>query len=83
MFSETPSRIVLSIVDANVSQVLEIARELQVAATVIGRTKGARFKVRVNGGVVIDRPVEELESLWRGVLPVALEISSVVAAEEK
>jgi len=83
LFSETPSRIVLSVMDANLAQVLEIARELQVAATVIGRTKGERFKVRVNGEAVIDRPVAEVESLWRGVLPSALEISSLVAAEEK
>jgi phosphoribosylformylglycinamidine synthase len=83
LFSETPSRIVLSVIDANLAQVLEIARELHVAATVIGRTKGERFKVRVNGEAVIDRPVAEVELLWRGVLPSALEISSLVAAEEK
>ena len=83
LFSETPSRIVLSVLDANLAQVLEIARELQVAATVIGRTKGERFRIRVNSEAVIDRPVNEIESLWRGVLPIALEISSLVAAEEK
>ena len=83
LFAETPSRIVLSAPDINVAQILEIAGELNVAAVVIGRTKGDRLKVRVNGEQVIDRSVVEVESTWRGVLPTTLEISALVAAEEK
>ena len=83
LFGETPSRIVLSASDRNVAQILAIAHELQVAATVIGRTKGARLVLSVNGEQVIDRPVAEVESAWRSVLPTTLEISSLVAAEEK
>ncbi|HLF83988.1 MAG TPA: phosphoribosylformylglycinamidine synthase subunit PurL [Blastocatellia bacterium] len=76
LFAETPSRIVLSAVHGNIAQILDVARELKVAATVIGRTKGARLRVDVNGEHVIDRPVAEVESVWRGVLPSTLEISS-------
>ncbi len=83
LFAETPSRIVLSAVDSNVARILDIAHELKVAATVIGRTKGARLKIGVNGEHVIDRRVAEVESAWRGVLPSTLDISSLVAAEEK
>ncbi|HSE37221.1 MAG TPA: phosphoribosylformylglycinamidine synthase subunit PurL, partial [Blastocatellia bacterium] len=83
LFGETPSRIVLSASDRNVAQILAIAHELQVAATVIGRTKAARLVLSVNGEQVIDRPVAEVESAWRSVLPTTLEISSLVAAEEK
>jgi phosphoribosylformylglycinamidine synthase II len=83
LFAETPSRIVLSAVQGNVAQIFDIAREFDVAARVLGRTKGERLKIRVNGEQVIDRRVAEVESVWRGVLPSTLEISSLVAAEEK
>jgi phosphoribosylformylglycinamidine synthase II len=83
LFAETPSRIVLSAVQSNVAQILELAREHVVAATVIGRTTGERLKIDLNGERVIDRRVAEVESAWRRVLPGMLEISSLVAAEEK
>ena len=80
LFAETPARIVLSAVQSNVAQILNIAREHAVAATVIGRTKGERLKIDVNGERVIDRRVAEVESAWRSVLPGMLEISSFGAA---
>ena len=83
LFAETPSRIVLSAADSNVAQILTMAGEVNVPATVIGRTKGERLKIEVTGDRVIDRPVAEIEASWRGVLPTILEISSLVAAEEK
>ena len=83
LFAETPSRIVLSAADSNVAQILTMAGEVNVPATVIGRTKGERLKIDVKGDRVIDRPVAEVEASWRGVLPTILEISSLVAAEEK
>jgi len=83
LFAETPSRIVLSAVQGNVAQILKLAREHVVAATVIGRTTGERLSIDLNGERVIDRRVAEVESAWRGVLPGMLEISSFGAAEEK
>lgn len=83
LFSETPSRIVLSAVDNNVEQILEIAREAHVNAAVIGKTGGGRLTIRVNGEEVIDRPIDDVESAWRRVLPDTLEISALIAAEEK
>jgi phosphoribosylformylglycinamidine synthase len=82
MFAETPSRIIISIADTNVDQVFELARELDVAATVIGRTGGERLVIKVNGEQVVNRPVAEVEAAWRGVLPQMLEVSSLLAAEE-
>ena len=83
LFSETPSRIVFSAADGSIAQILEITREFNVAATVIGRTKGQRLKVSVKDEVVIDRAVADVESAWRSVLPNTLEISSLVAAEQE
>ena len=82
LFAETPSRIVLSALDAHVEAILEIAGEQKIAAAVIGRTGGERLRLAVNGETVIDRPVAEIESAWRDILPKALEVPSLIAAEE-
>jgi phosphoribosylformylglycinamidine synthase subunit PurL len=82
LFAETPSRIVISAQDGNIAEILKLAQESDVAATVIGRTKGDRLKISVNREQVIDRSVAEVESAWRGVLQDTLEISSLVAAED-
>jgi phosphoribosylformylglycinamidine synthase II len=83
LFAETPSRIVLSAVDSNVAEILKLTSELDVPVTVIGRTVGDRLKIDINGEPAIDRGVIEVESAWRGFLSQTLEISSLVAAEEK
>ncbi|HEY3135573.1 MAG TPA: phosphoribosylformylglycinamidine synthase subunit PurL [Blastocatellia bacterium] len=83
LFAETPSRIVLSAADGNVDQIMKLAAEHVVAASVIGRTRDERLIINVNGERAIDRSVAELEAAWRGVLPRTLEIPSLVAAEEK
>jgi len=82
LFSETPSRIMISAIDQHVEAILALARENNVAASVIGRTKGERLVIQANGERIIDRAVSEIESAWRGVLPRMLEIPSLVAAEE-
>jgi phosphoribosylformylglycinamidine synthase subunit PurL len=82
LFAETPSRIVLTALDANVATILAMAGEHQIAAAVIGRTGGERLVMAVNGETVIDRSVAEIEAIWRGVLPQMLEVSSLIAAEE-
>jgi phosphoribosylformylglycinamidine synthase len=82
LFAETPSRIILSAAAENVEAILAMAGEENLAATVIGRTGGERLTIAVNGEMVIDRPVAEVEAAWRAVLPSMLEVSSLIAAEE-
>ena len=82
LFSETPSRIVISALDENVDKILEIASEQGIPASRLGRTGGDRVSIKVNGEQVIDRAVSEIEQAWRGVLPGMLEVASLIAAEE-
>jgi phosphoribosylformylglycinamidine synthase II len=82
LFAETPSRIVLSAPDSSIDKIMEIAREHEVAAAVIGRTGAERLTMAVNGERVIDRLIRDVESAWLDVLPRMLEIGSLVAAEE-
>jgi hypothetical protein len=64
------------------SEILKLAAELGVAAVIIGRTGGERLVIKVNGEQVVNRSVAEVEAAWRSVLPEALEVSSLLAAEE-
>jgi phosphoribosylformylglycinamidine synthase len=82
LFSETPSRIVLSAAMQDADKILEIAQAQNVSASVIGRTGGDRLMINVNGETIVNRSVAEVESAWRGVLPQTLEVSSLIAAEE-
>ncbi|HSF25098.1 MAG TPA: AIR synthase-related protein, partial [Blastocatellia bacterium] len=76
LFSESPSRIVLSAFQANVGQIVALAEELGVAAAVIGRTGGERLVIEANGTRMIDRAVVEIESAWRNALPRVLDAGS-------
>jgi len=68
LFAETPSRIIISAVDANVDPIVQIAHENNVPATVIGRTRGEHIKVDLNEERVIDLPIREVEHAWRSQL---------------
>ena len=82
LFSETPSRIVLSAELHNTDNIFEITRAHNISALVIGRTGGDRLVINVNGETIVNRRVAEVESAWRGVLPQMLEVTSLIAAEE-
>ncbi|MEW6208588.1 MAG: phosphoribosylformylglycinamidine synthase subunit PurL [Acidobacteriota bacterium] len=79
LFGETPSRIILSIADSNLERALEIARETDAPAAVIGRTGGEQIEINVNRETVINRRLAEVESEWRDALPRIFEIPSVSA----
>ncbi|MFY9608479.1 MAG: phosphoribosylformylglycinamidine synthase subunit PurL [Blastocatellia bacterium] len=81
LFSESPSRIVLSAVQTNVEQIIALAEEQGVAAAVIGRTGGERLVIEANATRVVDRTVTEVESAWRKTLPKVLDAASGVVAE--
>jgi len=72
MFSETPSRILLSVSPDDTDRILKLARELNVEATVIGQTGGERLSIKVNGELVVDRAVAQIEAAWRGALSEAV-----------
>ena len=81
LFSESPSRIVLSAVQNNVDQIIALAKEHDVPVTVIGRTGGERLVIEVNGGCVIDRSIADVESGWRSTLPQIMDAAFGAAAE--
>ena len=60
LFSESPSRIVVSLEEKNLAQLQELAAELRVPMHVIGTVGGARFVIQP----LLQLQVEELRSIW-------------------
>jgi phosphoribosylformylglycinamidine synthase II len=64
LFSESQSRIILSLHDQNLSTLERNARDLGVPVTILGRTGGA--KLLINGKISV--AIEEVTSNWQGAL---------------
>ena len=82
LFSESPSRILLSVQEKDVEAVEGIALEFGVPISKIGRTGGDELSIRNNGTLVVSIRIEEIEKAWRESLPKMLEVASLVTAGE-
>ena len=68
LFGESASRAVVSVTEANLSQLEQLARELSVPMQAIGVTGGERLTISVADEIVLDLPVVEAEQIWSGAL---------------
>jgi phosphoribosylformylglycinamidine synthase len=68
LFSESPSRIVISFDAADENAVREIAERNNAPFAIIGRVGGPRLTINVNGDEAVAMDVSELESTWRNAL---------------
>ena len=64
LFSESASRVVVSIDPSRVGELRALAAEAGVPLAIIGRVGGRRIRVAVAGRGVIDEPVADAERLW-------------------
>ena len=64
LFSESASRVVVSLAPDQRDALLRLATEAGVPARVIGRTGGSRLRIRVAGKDAIDLAVVEAEQIW-------------------
>jgi phosphoribosylformylglycinamidine synthase len=69
LFSESQSRILLSVSAADAEALLAMAGELNVPAAQIGKTGGDRLVVKINGGEVINAPLSQLKAAWKDAIP--------------
>ena len=79
MFGESASRVVVSISEANVDDLLTRAAALGVPAAVIGRVGGDRIRASIAGRTVFDEPRGELEGIWATAIEVCFERSRAIA----
>jgi phosphoribosylformylglycinamidine synthase len=80
LFSESPSRILISFDESVLGQLEEIAAKEGSPFTILGRVGGDNIRIAVDGEEVIDVRVNELERGWRGTIGGQLG-TEVMAAE--
>lgn len=68
LFSESPSRIIVSFNVADMSAVQEMAERNNAPFTILGRVGGTRLTISVNGDEAVSAEVSELEAVWKGAL---------------
>jgi phosphoribosylformylglycinamidine synthase len=64
LFSESASRVVVSVAPADLESLLRLAAVAAVPAVRIGTTGGGRVRIAVGGTTAIDVSVSEAEALW-------------------
>lgn len=71
LFSESPSRIIITFSPDNLEAVKELAGDCPFA--MIGKVTGDSLEIKVNGEKVVSEKVSELESGWKNSLKVRLD----------
>lgn len=64
LFAETQSRVIVSLPGTNLGELREIADADRIECTVLGKVVGDYLKIALNGAVVVDVPISELEQTW-------------------
>jgi phosphoribosylformylglycinamidine synthase len=82
LFSESPSRIIVSFQEAARTQMEEIAAGLDCPFTILGRTGGEHLSIKADGEEVIKLTLTELEAGWRTSLASKLRAEAMVAGAE-
>jgi len=79
LFSESPSRIILSFPRSSVALIEDLASRANCPITILGQVVGDRLRIKIGDEEVISAAVSELESVWRGSLAKKLEAEVMVA----
>jgi phosphoribosylformylglycinamidine synthase len=82
LFSESPSRILVSFDPSNLHAVQQLAEEHACPFTVLGQVGGTRLLIKSHGKQVISEEVAELEKTWRESLSRTLAAEAMVASME-
>jgi phosphoribosylformylglycinamidine synthase subunit PurL len=82
LFSESPSRIVISFERHSQKTIEEIAARAHCPLTILGSVGGTHLQVRVNGSEAINAPVDRLELAWRNSLSDKLQAEAMAAGRE-
>jgi len=77
LFSESPSRIVISFNSSDADAVQELAERNNAPLAILGRAGGSELVVSVDGEETVRAEVAELESAWRDALATRLQAEVV------
>jgi phosphoribosylformylglycinamidine synthase len=79
LFSESPSRIIISFDPADTGAVQQIAQRNNAPFAMLGRVISNRLVIKVNGAEAVSTEVRELEATWRSALTGKLQAEVVGA----
>jgi phosphoribosylformylglycinamidine synthase len=69
LFGEAQSRAVVSLPPEGLGELRQLVDEHGIECTILGKVRGERLGIAVNGVTVIDRPVERIARIWRDAIP--------------
>src|SRR6266446_1604577 len=82
LFSETPSRIVVSFDQSALGDIEEIVAAASCAMTILGNVGSDRLRIESDGEEVIQLDVPEMEKAWRSSLAAKLQTEVLAAGAE-
>jgi len=82
LFSESPSRIILSFAESARKAIEEIARLKDCPFAILGSVSGNHLRIKIARTPVVDSSVEQLENAWRTSLAKKLQAEAMVAGRE-
>ncbi|HMH43761.1 MAG TPA: phosphoribosylformylglycinamidine synthase subunit PurL, partial [Pyrinomonadaceae bacterium] len=82
LFSESPSRIIISFDQAVLGEIEEIVAAASCPMTLIGNVGSDRLRIESDGEEVIEVDIDELETAWRSSLKEKLQAEAMAAGAE-
>jgi len=82
LFSESPSRIIISFDQAVLGEIEEIVAAASCPMTLIGNVGSDRLRIESDGEEVIEVDIDELETAWRSSLKEKLHAEAMAAGAE-
>jgi phosphoribosylformylglycinamidine synthase len=82
LFSESPSRIIISFEERALGRIQEIAALAGCPFTLLGRAGGDHLRIAIDGQETIALPIRDLEETWRAALGSKLQAETMAAAAE-
>jgi phosphoribosylformylglycinamidine synthase len=82
LFSESPSRIIISFPESSRAPLQEIAERLNCPFNVIGLVNGSRLRITHNDQEVVSVDIQQLETAWQSSLSKRLEAEVMAAGME-
>jgi phosphoribosylformylglycinamidine synthase II len=73
LFSESPSRIILSVKSEAVDRIKQIAADAGALCVTLGKTGGEGLRITLGAETLIDGPVKSFEDAWSEALPSVLD----------
>jgi phosphoribosylformylglycinamidine synthase len=78
LFSESPSRIIVTFDAGSTDSIRQIAETHNVSFAILGKVGGTDLRISVNGEAAINSTVADLESTWRNALYRSLKAEALV-----